>query len=102
MTWAAVSEPLNLSGASSTFTVPLLSDDQAFAVGQLNGQVNGVGGSVQRPNSAVPTVQARAWSLRVNPRPGRADTCMRPSAISSRSLNSGSSQSKCSTQGSIG
>ena len=47
-------------------------------------------------------VQRRACSLSVKPRPGRCGTCMRPSASSRRSLNSGSSHSKCSTHGSRG
>lgn len=50
----------------------------------------------------VAPVQARAWSLRVMPRPGREGTCIRPSPMCIRSLKSGSSQSKCSTQGSEG
>ena len=45
-------------------------------------------------------VQARAWSLRLKPRPGRLGTSIRPPRISRLSLNSGSSHSKCSTQGS--
>ena len=52
------------------------------------------------PTVVVSTVRARASSLRENPRPGRAGTCIRPSAIRSRSLNRGSSHSKCSTQAS--
>ncbi|TQM85157.1 hypothetical protein FHX81_7630 [Saccharothrix saharensis] len=54
------------------------------------------------PTSAVSTVQARAWSVSVMPRPGRSDRCIRPSRVSSRSSNSGCSQSKCSTHGSRG
>ncbi len=54
------------------------------------------------PISARSRVQARACSLRLTPRPGRVGTIMRPPLISRRSLNSGSSQSKCSTQGSVG
>lgn len=54
------------------------------------------------PIVTVSVVQARACSLTVMPRPGRSDRCIRPSLISSRSLNNGYSQSKCSTHGSCG
>ena len=43
-------------------------------------------------------VQSRACPDRLRPMPGRSGTSIRPSAISSRSSNSGSNHSKCSTQ----
>ncbi len=50
------------------------------------------------PNVSLASVQPATCSLRLSPSPGRVGTCMQPSRISSRSLNSGSSHSKCSTQ----
>ena len=54
------------------------------------------------PSSRLSTVQARNRSDNVTPSPGRSETIMRPSSIRMCSLKSGSSQSKCSTQGSRG
>jgi hypothetical protein len=53
-------------------------------------------------NSAVSLVSARIRSLRVTPSPGRSGSHIRPSRISTRSLKSGLSHSKCSTHGSVG
>ena len=49
-----------------------------------------------RLNGQCPSLVAEARE----PKPGRAGTSIRPWAIRSRSLNSGSSHSKCSTHGS--
>ena len=54
-------------------------------------------GQGRRPNSLFCAVQRRACSLSEKPRPGRLGTCMRPSLIIKRSLNSGSNHSKCSS-----
>ena len=62
----------------------------------------GAGGQRMAPTVTRSTVQARVCSLSVMPRPGRSEMYMRPSRVSSRSLNSGCSQSKCSTHGSRG
>ena len=51
--------------------------------------------------SKLAVVQRRACSLSDTPKPGKVGTSMRPSWIWMRSLNSGSSHSKCSTQGSV-